>query len=196
MMKVIKFIILFIFLLNVKWARGQTFLNARPDSVLFLNITITYKLHIVESYKNTISSEFLFIDFPSSYYDKKSKSVKLIRVEDPFVIFDSTIAIVRISEVVHNSLGSGRADRITQFVSGPQTIDSSLILDSVSKFGTFYLELEGGVISLGLERLNEFETHRTIKKEDALIDYITEYKVENVGYIVRRIEGNVSKDDE
>ena len=180
--------ILLLAILISTFAFGQISPLDKKDSISFLNVNITFKVIIVKAFSDTITQDYIMIDFPNSYYDKLSKTIKLTRGTDPIKISDSTFAIIRVAQWADESYRSGGTDRIVQFIKGPQLIDSLLILDSISKFGTVYLKIKNKKVNLEKNKVYKFETHKKVKTNEALFDYLTEYYIENVGRIVRRIE--------
>lgn len=153
---------------------GQATYN-RPDSIFLLNVHRTYKINILKSYKNTITTPAINMDFPYSNYDSDSKSLKLLTPDRDFIINDSTFAIIRIADWVDESYGSGGSDNLIQLKTTNLSInvDSNLRIDSLTVKGLFYLTAKDKKVALSICNKHSFSIHRQEKNKEALLDFET-----------------------
>ena len=171
------------------WGQNKIFINS--DSIFFLNVNKTYKLKVLKSYKSNPRKSYIFRDFPHSYFDSISKMIKITSTVDCIEkISSSTQAVVRVASIQDESYGSGGSDQLIQIKNLNQSykIDSIIRIDSISQTGTFYLIIENRKEKFLKNKIYSFRIHHQVKTTYALFDYITDYSIENPGYISRKIE--------
>jgi hypothetical protein len=176
-------------------SNGQTSINLgreriSSDSIYLLDISVYQKLNVLEKYKDSVSTPFIFIDFPYSNYHTDTKTLSILHKK--YSVPKTAIAIIRVERSMDPSYGSGgsgylmpidKKDRSKNFV-----IDSIIRIDSVSHIGTFYLTINNESIQFQKNTSFLFVDHKQMKTDQLSYDIITEYSIFNFGYIRRRFK--------